>query len=89
MTARTKTKDWKAYLRRHGLVDGSPPMKTILSAKSSRAARIRRTLGAYQMWFSDEGSLTIRLSRGERPVLAPEYAVRAPLEVMAVPVSYT
>lgn len=26
----------------------------------------------YQMSFSDEGSLTIRLSRGERPVLVPE-----------------
>jgi len=41
----------------------------------------------YQMSFSDVSSLTMRLSRGERPVFLPEYAVRAPLEVMAVPVS--
>jgi hypothetical protein len=39
------------------------------------------------MSFSDDGSWTIRLSDGERPVFAPEYAVRAPLDVMAVPVS--
>jgi hypothetical protein len=31
--------------------------------------------------------LTIRLSRGDRPVFAPEYAVRAPVEVIADPVS--
>lgn len=33
--------------------------------------------------------MTIRLSSGERPVLAPEYAVKAPVEVIAEPVSYT
>jgi hypothetical protein len=41
------------------------------------------------MFFSEPGSLTMRLSSGERPVLAPEYAVSAPVEVMAEPVSYT
>jgi hypothetical protein len=29
------------------------------------------------------------LSIGDRPVFLPEYAVRAPVDVMAVPVSYT
>jgi hypothetical protein len=43
--------------------------------------------GPHQISFSDPGSFTIRLSRGERPVFAPEYAVRAPLDVMADPVS--
>lgn len=41
------------------------------------------------MSFSDDSSFTIRLSRGERPVLAPEYAVSAPVAVIAEPVSYT
>lgn len=41
----------------------------------------------HQISFSDPGSLTIRLSRGDRPVFAPEYAVRAPVDVMADPVS--
>lgn len=45
--------------------------------------------GPHQTSFSEPSSLTIRLSRGERPVLAPEYAVKAPVEVMAEPVSYT
>lgn len=31
----------------------------------------------------------MRLSEGERPVLAPEYAESAPDAVMAEPVSYT
>lgn len=43
--------------------------------------------GPHQISFSDDGSLTILLSKGERPVLAPEYAVRAPVDVMAEPVS--
>lgn len=43
--------------------------------------------GPHQMSFSELASLTIRLSRGERPVLAPEYAVNAPVDVMAEPVS--
>ena len=43
--------------------------------------------GPHQISFSELSSLTIRLSRGDRPVLAPEYAVNAPLEVMAEPVS--
>lgn len=41
----------------------------------------------HQMSFSELGSFTIRLSRGERPVFDPEYAVRAPLDVIAEPVS--
>ena len=45
--------------------------------------------GPHHTSFSEPSSLTIRLSRGERPVLAPEYAVKAPVEVMAEPVSYT
>jgi len=45
--------------------------------------------GPHHTSFSEPGSFTIRLSRGERPVLAPEYAVNAPVEVMADPVSYT
>lgn len=43
--------------------------------------------GPHQMSFSELDSLTIRLSRGDRPVFAPEYAVRAPVDVMAEPVS--
>ena len=43
--------------------------------------------GPHQISFSDDGSFTIRLSEGERPVLAPEYADRAPEDVMAEPVS--
>jgi hypothetical protein len=43
--------------------------------------------GPHQISFSELGSLTIRLSRGDRPVFAPEYAVRAPVDVMAEPVS--
>ena len=45
--------------------------------------------GPHHTSFSEPSSFTIRLSRGERPVLAPEYAVKAPVEVMAEPVSYT
>lgn len=43
--------------------------------------------GPHQTSFSDDGSCTMRLSEGERPVLAPEYAESAPDEVMADPVS--
>lgn len=45
--------------------------------------------GPHQTSFSEPPSFTIRLSSGERPVFAPEYAVNAPVEVMADPVSYT
>jgi hypothetical protein len=45
--------------------------------------------GPHQTSFFDESSSTMRLSEGERPVLAPEYAERAPDAVMAEPVSYT
>lgn len=43
--------------------------------------------GPHHMSFSELSSLTTRLSAGDRPVFAPEYAVSAPLEVIAVPVS--
>ncbi len=45
--------------------------------------------GPHQISFSEPGSFTIRLSNGERPVFAPEYAVSAPVDVMAEPVSNT
>lgn len=45
--------------------------------------------GPHQISLSELGSRTIRLSRGERPVFAPEKAVKAPVDVMAEPVSYT
>lgn len=43
--------------------------------------------GPHQISSFDESSSTIRLSKGERPVLAPEYAESAPEAVMAEPVS--
>ena len=43
--------------------------------------------GPHHISLSDISSLTILLSDGERPVFAPEYAERAPDEVMAEPVS--
>ena len=43
--------------------------------------------GPHQTSLLDESSSTMRLSEGERPVLAPEYAERAPDAVMAEPVS--
>jgi hypothetical protein len=45
--------------------------------------------GPHQTSFFDESSSTMRLSEGERPVLAPEYAESAPDAVIAEPVSYT
>jgi hypothetical protein len=41
--------------------------------------------GPHQTSLSDPGSFTTRLSKGDRPVLAPEYADKAPVEVIAVP----
>lgn len=41
--------------------------------------------GPHQMSFSELGSLTIRLSSGERPVFAPDEVVNAPVEVIAEP----
>lgn len=41
--------------------------------------------GPHQTSFSELGSLTIRLSSGERPVFAPENAVKAPFDVIAEP----
>lgn len=41
----------------------------------------------YQMSFSELGSRTIRLSEGDRPVLAPLDVARAPDDVMAEPCS--
>ena len=45
--------------------------------------------GPHHTSFSELSSLTMRLSRGERPVFDPEYAVKAPVDVIAEPVSYT
>jgi hypothetical protein len=45
--------------------------------------------GPHQISFLDESSSTMRLSEGERPVFSPEYAERAPEDVIADPVSYT
>ena len=45
--------------------------------------------GPHQTSFSEPGSFTMRLSDGDRPVFAPEYALKAPVEVIAEPVSYT
>lgn len=45
--------------------------------------------GPHQTSFSELSSCTMRLSEGDRPVFAPEYADKAPLEVIADPVSYT
>jgi hypothetical protein len=42
---------------------------------------------AYQISFLEVSSSTIRLSIGDRPVFFPEYAVSAPVLVIAVPVS--
>jgi hypothetical protein len=43
--------------------------------------------GPHHTSFSDPSSFTMRLSSGDRPVFAPEYAVKAPVEVIADPVS--
>jgi hypothetical protein len=43
--------------------------------------------GPHQTSLSELASCTIRLSEGERPVFAPEYADNAPEAVMADPVS--
>lgn len=45
--------------------------------------------GPHHTFSFEPASSTIRLSEGERPVFAPEYADRAPLDVIAEPVSYT
>ena len=45
--------------------------------------------GPHQTSFRDSSSSTMRLSDGDRPVFSPEYAERAPLAVIAEPVSYT
>lgn len=43
--------------------------------------------GPHHTSFSEVSSLTIRLSVGDRPVFAPEYAERAPDDMTADPVS--
>ena len=45
--------------------------------------------GPHHTLLSEPSSFTIRLSEGDRPVFAPEYADNAPVDVMAEPVSYT
>lgn len=43
--------------------------------------------GPHQTSPEEVSSFTILLSNGDRPVFAPEYAVSAPVDVMAEPVS--
>lgn len=43
--------------------------------------------GPHHTLLSEPSSFTIRLSEGERPVFAPEYADKAPVDVIADPVS--
>lgn len=43
--------------------------------------------GPHHTSSCEPSSLTMRLSEGDRPVFAPEYADNAPDEVMADPVS--
>jgi hypothetical protein len=81
-----------AYIRGHWLVDRSVYKLDDACGNKSNGERGRekgreREPYPHQISFSDPGSLTILLSNGERPVFAPEYAVRAPVEVMAEPVS--
>ena len=45
--------------------------------------------GPHQISLLELSSSTMRLSEGERPVFAPEYAESAPDDVIAEPVSYT
>lgn len=59
-----------------------------LASVAGRAVASRGR-AAHQMSCSEDDSFTMRLSRGDRPVFAPEYAVNAPLEAMAEPISYT
>jgi hypothetical protein len=82
-----------SYLSGHGFVDGSPPRKSQSDIVVRLMMQVRMwqkdESGTYQMSFSELGSFTIRLSMGDLPVFLPEYAVKAPDEVIAVPVSYT
>lgn len=68
-----------------------PGIKSLIETKKKKAQLTSGVMGLltgpHQTSFSEDSSLTIRLSDGERPVLAPEYALRAPLEVIAEPVS--
>ena len=69
-----------------------PGIKSLIETKKKKKAQLTSGVmglltGPHQTSFSEDSSLTIRLSDGERPVLAPEYALRAPLEVIAEPVS--
>ena len=73
-----------------GLLTG-PHLSSHMSARylSKRRGYDSHSRETYQMSFSELGSLTILLSDGDRPVFVPEYAVNAPDEEMAVPISYT
>jgi hypothetical protein len=75
--------EYKTYIRCHGLVDRSPLITPVSYLSPGGAGPSLLT----QISFSEVGSLTIRLSKGDRPVFAPEYAVSAPVDVMAEPVS--
>ena len=61
--------------------------KSVSKHMSPTSGVIGLFTGPHHTFFSDPSSLTIRLSRGDRPVFAPEYAVIAPVDVIAEPVS--
>ena len=74
----------RTYIWSHWLVHRSARERQLACVCEARGIVITYP---HQISFSDPGSFTILLSRGDRPVFAPEYAVRAPDEVMAEPVS--
>ena len=55
--------------------------------RSLTSGLISLLTGPHHISLSELGSLTIRLSEGDLPVFAPEYADKAPLDVMADPLS--
>lgn len=78
------------YLWRHGFINGSPPVQKLrVSRVVILMCEKKDKTPTYQISFSDDGSFTTLLSDGDRPVFAPEYAVKAPLDAIAEPISYT
>lgn len=59
----------------------------VIQTKKLTSGVMALLTGPHQTSFSEDSSLTTRLSEGDRPVFAPEYAVRAPLDVTAEPLS--
>lgn len=68
----------KTYICAHGLVDGP-----FYDQHPHSNISLEFTY-PHQISFSDDGSLTIRLSRGDRPVFAPELVARAPPDMIAI-----